>query len=46
LPKTLAFAKELRGYVKDIKVLRLTDDLKYRNDVDIQNLNNLTQQQQ
>ena len=46
LPKTLAFAKELRGYVKDIKVLRLTDDLKYCNDVDIQNLNNLTQQQQ
>ena len=31
MPKIFAFAKELRGYVKDIKVLRLTDDLKYRN---------------
>jgi hypothetical protein len=43
LPKTLAFAKELRGYVNDIKVLRLTDDLKYRKPIDILNLNKLTQ---
>ena len=46
LPKTLAFAKELRGYVNDIKILRLKDDLKYREPSDILNLTNLTQQQQ
>ena len=46
LPKTLAFAKELRGYVNDIKILRLKDDLKYREPNDILNLTNLTQQQQ
>ena len=38
LPKTLQFAKELRGYVNHVKVLRLTDDLKYRNPTDIDNL--------
>ena len=37
LPKTLQFAKELRGYVDDVKVLRLTDDLKYRNPTDLEN---------
>ena len=42
LPKTLSFAKELRGHVKDVRVLKLTDDLKYRNKIDINNLNNLT----
>jgi len=41
LPKTLQFAKELRGYANRIKVLRLTDDLKYRNPTDIENLNTL-----
>ena len=41
LPKTLQFAKELRGYVNNVKVLRLTDDLKYRNPTDIENLNTL-----
>ena len=41
LPKTLQFAKELRGYVHDVKVLRLTDDLKYRNPTDIENLTTL-----
>jgi len=40
LPKTLAFAKELRGHVSSVKVLRLTDDLKYRNPIDIENLTN------
>ena len=40
LPKTLAFAKELRGYVNSVKVLRLTDDLKYRNPTDMNNLHN------
>ena len=44
LPKTLAFAKELRGYVNDIKVIRLTDDLKYRQQIDITNLKELTQE--
>lgn len=39
--KTLAIAKELRGYIKDVKVLKLTDDLKYRKDIDIENLKQL-----
>ena len=38
LPKTLQFAKELRGYVDTVKVLRLTDDLKYREPTDMANL--------
>jgi len=38
LPKTLAMAKELRGHVNDVRVLRLTDDLKYRNPTDMENL--------
>lgn len=42
MPKIFAFAKELRGYVKNIKVLRLTDDLKYLKKQDITNLYNLT----
>ena len=42
MPKIFAFAKELRGYVNNIKVLRLTDDLKYYNKKDITNLYNLT----
>lgn len=41
LPKTLSIARELRGYVKDVRVLRLTDDLKYRNKTDLENLINL-----
>ena len=41
LPKTLQFAKELRGHVKDVRVLRLTDDLKYRNPTDIEKLTNI-----
>jgi hypothetical protein len=41
LPKTLAFAKELRGHVNTVKVLRLTDDLKYRNPTDMSNLTNI-----
>jgi len=41
LPKTLQFAKELRGHVADVKVLRLKDDLKYRNLTDMQNLTTL-----
>jgi len=42
LPKTLSFAKELRGHVNDIKIIRLTDDLKYRTPVDMENLITLT----
>ena len=41
LPKTLQFAKELRGYVDTVKVLRLIDDLKYRNPTDTENLSTL-----
>ena len=42
LPKTLFFAKELRGHVRDVRVLKLNDDLKYNNSKDFNNLNNLT----
>jgi len=42
LPKTLAFAKELKAYVKDVRVLKLEDDLKYLKNDDIDNLNKLT----
>jgi len=38
LPKTLQFAKELRGYIKDVKVLRLNDDIKYQRQDDIEKL--------
>ena len=36
--KTLLMAKELRGHVNDVRVLYLTDDLKYRNPTDMTNL--------
>ena len=38
LPKTLQFAKELRGYVDNVRVMNLIDDLKYRNPTDLENL--------
>tara|TARA_Y100000593_G_scaffold34145_1_gene67062 strand:+ start:2236 stop:2976 length:741 start_codon:yes stop_codon:yes gene_type:complete len=38
LPKTLSFAKELRGHVDNVKVLKLKDDLKYLNKEDIDKL--------
>jgi hypothetical protein len=41
LPKTLQMAKELRGHVDNVRVLRLTDDLKYRNPTDFENLTNM-----
>ena len=41
LPKTLTMAKELRGHVNDVRVLRLTDDLKYRNPTDMENLHGI-----
>ena len=36
--KSLAISKELRGYVDNVRVLKLTDDLKYRNPEDMQAL--------
>ena len=42
LPKSFSFAKELRSHVKDIKILKLKDDLKYRRAEDINNLKLLT----
>ena len=42
LPKTLQMAKELRGHVNDVRVLRLTDDLKYRNPTDMEKLNGIS----
>ena len=41
LPKTLQIAKELRGHVQNVKVLRLQDDLKYRNPTDFEKLTTL-----
>jgi hypothetical protein len=41
LPKTMKFAKELRQHVDTVKVLKLTDDLKYRKKEDITNLTNI-----
>lgn len=42
LPKTMQYAKELRGYVKNVKILKLTDDLKYCREEDLINLKKLT----
>ena len=41
LPKTMVMAKELRGHVNDVRVLRLQDDLKYRNPTDMEKLNGI-----
>jgi len=41
LTKSLQFVKELRGHVNDVRVLRLTDDLKYRNPTDMENLHGI-----
>ena len=41
LPKTLAFVRELKGHVPDVRALRLTDDLKYRNPQDLHSLTNI-----
>tara|TARA_R100000234_G_scaffold73127_1_gene45107 strand:- start:3107 stop:3874 length:768 start_codon:yes stop_codon:yes gene_type:complete len=41
LRKTLSIANELRAYKNNVKVLKLKDDLKYRNEEDINNLNKL-----
>ena len=42
LPKIFLFAKELRGYVDNVHVLRLQDDIKYLKADDLINLHNLT----
>ena len=41
MKKTLAFAKELRGHVNDVRVAKITDDLKYRCEDDIKTLTDL-----
>ena len=41
LPKTLQFARELRQYVTNVKILYLQDDLKYKNPTDFENLTTL-----
>ena len=38
LPKTMAIAKELRGWVDNVKILSIIDDLKYENETDINKL--------
>jgi len=42
LPKSFSFAKDLRSHVKNVKILKLKDDLKYRRKEDINNLKLLT----
>ena len=41
LPKTLGMAKELHNVAENVKVLKLKDDLKYRNLEDIKELENM-----
>ena len=41
LQRNLQIAKELRSYIIEVKVLRLTDDLKYRKTIDINTLQKL-----
>tara|TARA_R110002020_G_scaffold380766_3_gene591948 strand:- start:574 stop:1359 length:786 start_codon:yes stop_codon:yes gene_type:complete len=38
LPKALTIRKELQSWVDTVKILRITDDLKYENEIDIANL--------
>ena len=38
LPKSLTIRKELQSWVDTVKVLRIKDDLKYENEIDIANL--------
>ena len=41
LMKSIEFAKELQSYVDDVRVVKLTDDLKYRNPEDFDKLTNV-----
>jgi hypothetical protein len=38
LQKTLQIRKELQSWVRTVMVLRLTDDIKYEEDIDINNM--------
>tara|TARA_R100000808_G_C2146155_1_gene154032 strand:+ start:1713 stop:2501 length:789 start_codon:yes stop_codon:yes gene_type:complete len=38
VPKAMKFVKELRGHVDNVRVMKLFDDLKYRNPTDLENL--------
>ena len=38
LPKALTIRKELQSWGDTVKILRITDDLKYENEIDIANL--------
>ena len=44
LKKTLQMAKELRGHVSDVRVLKLDDDIKYKNPTDMEKLDALRRQ--
>jgi len=39
--KSIEFARELQSYVDDVRVIKLTDDLKYRNPEDFDKLTNV-----
>tara|TARA_A100001201_G_C4003449_1_gene175258 strand:- start:263 stop:649 length:387 start_codon:yes stop_codon:yes gene_type:complete len=41
LPKVLGIVSELKPYVDEVKAVRLTDDLKYRNSEDLKTLGEL-----
>ena len=41
LPKTIQIAKELKGHIKEVKALKLYDDIKYMKQTDINNLKEL-----
>ena len=41
LMKSIEFARELQSYVDDVRVVKLTDDLKYRNPEDFDKLTNV-----
>jgi len=41
LKKSFIMAKELRGYVDNVKILKLTNDLKYRDPEDMEKLNGI-----
>ena len=44
LPKAMDFFKDLKSIVKDVRVLRLTDDLKYKHPNDIEKLTAIGEQ--
>ena len=41
LTKSIQMAKELRGHVSDVRVLKLEDDIKYRNPTDMEKLDGI-----